>query len=243
MKGVRGAGLKEGILLALLLYLETACAGGMGEGRSLPVLEKEAHGALVRGELTKALRLDRQALALSPGDAILLNNLAVVEDRLGKEEKALQILEEANRKSPRDPKILLNLARIELKIGREGEAFRTAGKIVAMDQWPEGFRTLMGKIDIDLSRYGEAHIYLHEALERHPGNPLILTYLGIVHYRLGELSDAKNNFREALTRHPPPRLRGTLEKLMKAPDRVLGPAPSRSLVEEGSPQKKAKGSP
>ena len=243
MKGVRRAGLKEGVLLAVLLLLETACATGAGDGQTVPTLEKEAHGALVRGDLRKALSLDRQALALSPGDASLLNNLAVVEDRLGEEESALRILEEASRRSPRDPKILLNLARIELKIGREGEAFRTAGKIVAMDQWPEGFRTLMGKIDIDLSRYGEAHIYLHEAFERHPGNPLILTYLGIVHYRLGEFSDAENNFREALARNPPPRLRGTLEKLLKSADRVLGPVPSRSLQDEELRQKKAEGRP
>lgn len=159
--GYAGSGRLGKFVLAFVLLVGGACASGGGQ--SLPALEKEAHGALAQGDARTAMKLDRQALALSPGDPGLLNNLAVAEDRLGEEKKALRNLEEANRKSPRDPNILLNLARIDLKTGREGEAFRTASKIIPMDRWPEGFRTLMGKIDIDLSRYAEAPTLRAEA--------------------------------------------------------------------------------
>jgi tetratricopeptide (TPR) repeat protein len=229
MKEFRRAGRKGFAVLALFACLESACTMAQGGGETLPSLEREAHKAMGQGDLKKARDLDLRALSLAPDDVELLNNLAVVEDRLGEEDKALRTLKRASSQSPGDARILLNLARIELKLGREGEAFRTAGKIVSMDRWPDGFRTLMGKIDIDLARYEEAHVYLHEALERHPGNPLVHTYLGIVHFRLGERADAEKNFRDALSHHPSPKLRRSLLMLLSDPEKVLGPSQPRSI--------------
>ncbi|MCL4485980.1 MAG: tetratricopeptide repeat protein [Nitrospirae bacterium] len=227
----------------MLSFLPSACTSVSGTGQDLPSLEREAHRAMSEGNLKKARDLDIRALVLAPDDAALLNNLAVVQDRLGEEDKALQTLEMAKRKASGDARILLNLARIELKLGQEGKAFRTAGKIIPMDKWPDGFRTLMGKIDIDLAHYREAHVYLHEALERHPENPLILTYLGIVHFRLGERTDARKNFQDALALNPPPKLRRLLERLLSDPEKVLGRSPAQLLQGRDLLRKGPEGSP
>ncbi len=229
MKEVRRAGRRGFVVVALIAFLESACAMAPGEGQTLPSLEREAHRAMEQGNLKKAKDIDLRALTLAPEDVELLNNLAVVEDRLGESDKALRTLKRASSQVPDDARILLNLARIELKLGREGEAFRTAGKIVSMERWPDGFRTLMGKIDIDLARYEEAHVYLHEALERHPDNPLVFAYLGIVHFRLGERADAEKNFRDALSLHPSPKLRRSLLMLLSDPEKVLGHPQPRSI--------------
>ncbi|MGC8528582.1 MAG: tetratricopeptide repeat protein [Leptospirillia bacterium] len=198
-----------------------SCAGTSGHP-SPRVLSAKAHQALLSGDVARAVRLDREALAYSPGDVVLMNNLAVALMRSGKKGEAEAVLQQALIKSPDNPRILLNLARIELTLGEIGSAYRYASRIVYRDHWPGGFRTLMGKIDIDRGDYQEAHIYLHEAQERHPENPLILTYLGIVHYRIGELAESRKNFQSALSLHPPPALARTLHSLLASPERVLG---------------------
>lgn len=195
------------------------------KNQDFSLLEREAHRAMMRGNLKEAERLDLRALSIVPKDATVMNNLAVVKDRLGEHSGALQILENAHRISPNNPTILMNLARVQLKNGKEDEAYRTAGQIIPMSKWPTGFRTLMGKIDIDLGRYGEAHIYLHEANERHPDNPLILTYLGIVHFRIGDAEEGKKDFVEAISKKPPPRLKRALERLLRNPSIELGISP------------------
>ncbi len=194
-------------------------------------LSREAHKALLAGDLSRAVHLDKEALARSPNDLAPMNNMAVALDRSGKKKEAEGILLAALHMHPDSPVLLLNLARIELSLGQAGTAYIYASRIISQDSWPGGFRTLMGKIDIDRGNYQEAHIYLHEAQERHPDNPLILTYLGIVHYRLGELSEAKKNFHSALRRHPAAGLARTLHSLLRDPQRVLGQA--RRIDHEG----------
>ncbi len=203
--------------------LAASCAVTSGPPSSR-VLSAEAHQALLSGDVVKAVRLDREALARSPDDVALMNNLAVALVRSGKKREAEALLQQALLKSPDNPRILLNLARIDLTLGEIGSAYGYASRIVSRDHWPGGFRTLMGKIDIDRGDYQEAHIYLHEAQERHPENPLILTYLGIVHYRIGELADSRKNFRSALALHPSRALARTLRSLLAHPERVLGRA-------------------
>ena len=204
----------------------SACTSVKSEkDQDLPLLERDAHRAMMHGDLKEAERLDLRALSIVPKDSTVMNNLAVVKDRLGEHSGALEVLEKAHRMSPGNPTILMNLARVQLKNGMEGEAYRTAGQIIPMDKWPTGFRTLMGKIDIDLGREGEAHIYLHEANERHPDNPLILTYLGIVHFRIGDAEEGKKDFVEAISKKPPPRLKRALERLLRNPSIELGISP------------------
>lgn len=211
---ISGACFLPGLLVA-------SCAGAPGPSSSR-VLSAEAHQALLFGDAAKAVRLDQEALARSPDDVAIMNNLAVALGRIGKKRKAEALLQQALVKSPDNPRILLNLARIDLALGEIGSAYGYASRIVSRDHWPGGFRTLMGKLDIDRGDYQEAHIYLHEAQERHPENPLILTYLGIVHYRIGELADSRKDFQLALALHPSPALARTLRSLLVHPERVLG---------------------
>ncbi len=207
--------------LLLPVILLVSCADPSGSLASKD-LEAEAHKALLSGNPSRAVRIDREALARTPGDVALMNNLAVALDRSGKKREAERVLRDALRKHPDTPALLLNMARMELSLGQVGSAYGYASRIIARDNWPGGFRTLMGKIDIDRGDYREAHLYLHEAQERHPDNPLILTYLGIVHYRLGDAAEGKKNFRSALRRHPSKGLTRTLESLLENPQKVLG---------------------
>ncbi len=202
-------------LMAMALFLLLCSSCETASDTSSPnFLDVEAHKAFVQGDLVGARELDLRGLSLSPENADLMNNLAVVQSRLGHEKAALKLLEKAHRIAPGNSEILLNLARVELKNGHEEEALRVARILVEQEEWPVGFRTLMGKIEIDFHHDREAHIYLHEAHDRHPNNPLVLTYLGIVHDRLGMAKEAKKNFEEALARNPSPRLRRAVTALL-----------------------------
>lgn len=223
-------GLRRSAPILLSGLLLVACAASP-DALSSREISREAHKALLAGDLSRAVRLDKEALARSPNDLAPMNNMAVALDRSGKKKEAESILLSALRLHPDSPVLLLNLARIELSLGQAGTAYIYASRIISHDSWPGGFRTLMGKIDIDRGDYRESHIYLHEAQERHPDNPLILTYLGIVHYRLGEFVEAKKNFHSALRRHPSAGLARTLHSLLRDPQRVLGG--SRRVEHEG----------
>lgn len=228
---------QAGLVLVAASLLSSCAEGGVPTPSDR--LAMRAHRALLSGDLPTALRLDREALAESPGDVALMNNLAVVLWKTGKKAEAKSLLDLALSRDPDNPLFLMNLARIELSLGHAKAAYEDASRIIVLDRWPNGFRTLMGKIDIDRASYGEAHIYLHEAQERHPGNPLILTYLGIVYYRIGKPEDAASSFRSALALNPSAGLARTLRHLLSDPGKVLGrPHSSPGLFQKMFPPPK-----
>lgn len=222
------------ILLATVCLIMAGCATTSERQVTVGELEKKAHAARMRGDLPGAEKAYEKALSLDGNDPEVLNNLAVILDRMGQRKRALDCLRKGAGIRPDDPRILLNWARLELEEGNDEKALELSRRIRSMEKWPEGFRTLMGKIDIDLARYPEAHLYLHEAFERHPGNPLVLTYLGIVHFRIGETAQSKKDFRNALRMHPSEGLRRSLLFLLRNPQTALGGSAGKNPVGGGS---------
>ncbi len=208
--------LPEAGLVFLLLFLPglSACTSLADPQVSRFELEIKSHQELAAGHLSAAGTLTESLVAQYGPSPFLLNQLAVIRDRQGRDPETLRILTHAHRLYPQNLSLTMNLATEEVEQGNPISARTTLLPLMNQKVWPAGFRTLMGQIDIATGHLPEAHILLHEALARHPDNPLILASLGLLHSRMGLPEEAVRDFRKAFAKAPEGKLKQHLRSLL-----------------------------
>jgi uncharacterized protein (AIM24 family) len=124
-----------------------------------PVPDRAFVARLTRGgELLRAEKLDaavaelREALALRPGEAKVLNLLGLATFRLGRFLEAREIFKDLSGRRPDDASMRLNLGLVHLKMGEVDEAIRELRR--ARDLDPAQVRTL-GYLGLAYARQGE----------------------------------------------------------------------------------------
>lgn len=202
------------LLGVLLLPGLSACASLTDPGVARFEMEKNVQEELAQGHPLRAEQITKTLLATSGDSPFLLNQLAVIEDRMGNKTGSLSVLARAHRIFPDNTSLTLNLAVARMKEGQVYLARETLLPILGQTVWPNGFRTLMGRVDLATGNLPEAHLFLHEALSRHPDNPLILGNMGLLHDRLGLKKLARKDFRKALAHAKEGKLRNRLLVLL-----------------------------
>ncbi len=186
------------------------------------VLAALGEWCLLDRQLLRAQALLQKAVEnAAPPDALALNNLGLVQARLGFWAPALEALQGAAKASPQDSTIWSNLASVALASGRFDLALEAAQKLqenagseAAREEWGEEIATLRGLAHVGKKQWNEARAALNGALhlararrEKAPEEAAgedadALNNLALAEANAGDLKSAVEHLRAALQAAP-----------------------------------------
>jgi len=134
-----------------------------------------------KGDLVTATGLLQQALALEPGNVIVLANAADLVKALGRLDEAIALEEQALLRDPLDPTQYINLGGAYIEAKRYDEAEAMFRKAMLLSPNRIGVRAMLGRVLL-LKNQPEAAM---DALEGEPFEPLKLAGLVLGHHALG----------------------------------------------------------
>jgi Flp pilus assembly protein TadD len=150
----------------------------------------------------EAERLLREAVALDPHDADLINKLGSAIWDQGRVAEAEDYYVRARRLDPNDWTILNNLGAARWDLGRLDEAIEcyTGALAIAPDSFDA--RMNLGVVLSDLGRFDEAMEWLRSALALRPDSADAIQNLGMTLARLGKWDQALEYYDRALENRP-----------------------------------------
>lgn len=154
------------------------------------------------GRLPEAAGILERALASRPADARVMNNLANVYVRMGRNEKALDMLLHAEHLDDAYFPTFLNLAHRFLQMKQPADALIYADRAVALAPTLGHAHFQKGSVLLALQRNEEAHEALRTAVRLDTRDPKVLLALGEVCTRLNRLREANEYFERAVHRMP-----------------------------------------
>jgi TolB-like protein/Flp pilus assembly protein TadD len=116
-----------------------------------------------QGRLNDAARLFERALALEPGNAIVLANAASMLQLLGRLEQTIRVAEWAVNRNPLDPTANYNLARVYFGSGRLDDAEATLRKTLQLSPDYGSASNLMARVLYNQGKLEEAGQYTDRA--------------------------------------------------------------------------------
>ncbi len=150
------------------------------------------------GDLTRALALRRAIVAAHPGDAMLLQDLAVTARMAGDADEARRAGEAALALEPGNAAALNGLGLVHADAGRAGDAARAFEQAAARDAGNASYWTNLGNARRALGRGAEADAAYRRALGIAPAHADALNGLGTLLVQAGRAGDAVPLFQRAI---------------------------------------------
>lgn len=188
------------------------------EGFSAMDWMEKGESAFSGGNLREAQRCFEKALAWSPFDPKLHNNLSVVHWQQGQTEEALHCLTRALELDPNDQDVILNCSHIFQAVGKEQDARDILEAYLLRRPWdpevrielekigkppepktveqktdsrdPAVFLNEQGEQQFERGRLDHARVCFELAMEHNPNYARALSNLGVVVWRQGDLKNA-----------------------------------------------------
>lgn len=150
------------------------------------------------GDFTAARAALDRALELSPGNAALLSQQAVVAIAAGKPGEAVELLEGLIATGVDAPAVRYNLAYAFMYTGRFDEARRQFETIMHSPDAPSDTLVLLARTLHHLGDLDEAKRYLQQYLEKNPRDPKALGALALISLDLEDVSTARSTAEKAI---------------------------------------------
>jgi len=175
--------------------------------------------ALARGDLARAVRLNRRVVESGLHLADAASNLALALHRQGRSDAALEVADQALAASADHLSARVNRATILADLGRRQEALQEIERVLAARPDHEGARTLRARLEsaaadapdpqletarrqISSGDLDAARATLLQAVARRPDAADVHDLLGSVQARQGDLAAARRAFEAAVARDP-----------------------------------------
>lgn len=158
-----------------------------------------ARRLLETGDLAGARAAFEQAVAMSPNNAMLLNDLGTVYARLGDPSRAENAFQKASRLAPKTPESLFNLGRLYSEIRRFSDAEAACREALALDAGYLPAQRLLGAIYLSQGEPGRALATYQHALGKAPEDADLHLGLGNARLALGDLAGAEQAYAAAQT--------------------------------------------
>jgi Tfp pilus assembly protein PilF len=151
---------------------ETSLLGVLAQAPNC-VEAKRLRGLLMqlRGDYAQAATILRQALALSPDNALIHMNLGTTLHSLGKPEAALASLQRASKLAGDFAPAWFNLGRMFSILGRPVGAVTALHRALDIDPDHLPARIVLAEAQTRLGKMDQAATNYREVLRRHPGHP------------------------------------------------------------------------
>lgn len=181
-------------------------------GEQAPVLHLRALVARKRGDLGGAELAFARALALSPRDPQLHNNLANLLGEVGETERALEHYDRALAANPRFTDARFNRALLLARIGRDADALAALDELVAAEPGHARAHSARGASLRSLARFAEAAAAYDRAIALAPNHAKALEGRARVALESGDAA-APGHYSRALAANPQSRelMLGTAE--------------------------------
>ena len=175
----------------------------MGEnGDDAQALAVIAMAQIEMGELRKAFKTAKNAVALDPADVTALDALARAHYALGRAEKALHVLEGASNSHPDDAYLLRRRAMLLIETGRGEQARPLIDRALLIDpDEPEARETLAYSL-FEEGRFDKAEEMARDALKHDPDSSFAHEVLGWALLGRRQSIEALGVLREALRLDP-----------------------------------------
>jgi predicted O-linked N-acetylglucosamine transferase (SPINDLY family) len=154
------------------------------------------------GRNADALVPMQKALALSPADAEVHNNLGIILQNLDRLEEAEASYRRALKINPDYAQAHGNLGSILQDLGRLGDAEASYRQALKLKPDYVKAHSNLGAVLLDLGRRDEAETSYRRALKLNPDNVDAHNGLGIIHKESGRIVEAEASFQRALTINP-----------------------------------------
>jgi tetratricopeptide (TPR) repeat protein len=141
--------------------------------RDVRTLIRAAHARLRAGELEAAEVLCREALAVEPHRADVLNVLGAVLHATGRAGEALEVFDELTRLEPEEPRHWSNLGTIRRELGRYDQALTAYMRATELGAHDADFYFNVGLTHLDRHDYEAARAVLKRAMQLAPRDAAI----------------------------------------------------------------------
>ena len=154
--------------------------------------------ALLGGNLERARELITTATRIAPRFDKAINNLGVIQARLGDPAKALETYQRGLAISPESSTILVNMAHALQQLGRSQEADQTLARVEAENTTNPFFFIYEGEVALGRGETDKALDYMVRALRLDSDLPEVHLGLVKVYLALGDLEKARHYLDRAL---------------------------------------------
>lgn len=174
------------------------------------------------GQLQKAVLELQTARAAVPNDAQIIENLAVVQMKMGNPLGAVTTIRGAVTRgaAANSSKLFHLLGMAHLRLGELGRAEEYLRRSLEIERTSEALRE-MGWLLVARGNYPDSIVFLKEALAINPGDIWAKVDLAIAYFKQGIVIDAQVLFNEARAASPTPEVSKLLDDLA----RVMEPGP------------------
>ena len=168
-----------------------------------------------RGDLQPALAHLNQAHQLLPDDPLVLHNLGVIHDMLGKKEQAKAFYEASLRIDGEDATVLNNLAVLMAENGGNlDQALTYAQRARQKAPHELAFTDTVGLIYLKKNLVDDALYVLQDLVNKQPGEAIYHLHLAEAHLRKGQIAKGRQELQMALANKPSTEETATIKQLL-----------------------------